>query len=103
MCRQFRERRDVVVKGLRDMGLKCETPRGAFYAWPKVEGSSVKWAEKFLAAGVSLTPGSAFGPHSDDHIRMSYASSMADIKKGLERMATATGGVEGSTKKQKLK
>lgn len=86
MCCQFKERRDVVVKGLRDMGLTCETPLGAFYAWPKVEGSSEKWAEKFLEAGVGLTPGSAFGPHSDDHIRMSYASSMADIKKGLERM-----------------
>lgn len=86
MCCQFKERRDVVVKGLRDMGLQCETPRGAFYAWPKVKGSSEKWAEKFLEAGVGLTPGSAFGPHSDDHIRMSYASSMADINKGLERM-----------------
>lgn len=86
MCSQFRERRDVVIKGLRDIGLPCEMPGGAFYAWPKVKGSSEKWAEKFLEAGVGLTPGSAFGPHSDDHIRMSYASSMADIKKGLERM-----------------
>jgi len=103
MCRQFRERRDVVVKGLCDIGLPCEMPRGAFYAWPKVEGSSEKWAEKFLEAGVGLTPGSAFGPHSDDHIRMSYASSMSDIKKGLERMATVTGGMEGWTKKQKQK
>ncbi len=92
MCRQFKERRDVVVKGLRDMGLKCEMPRGAFYAWPQVEGSSEKWAEKFLAAGVGLTPGSAFGPHSDDHIRMSYASSMADIEKGLERMKKCVTG-----------
>jgi aspartate aminotransferase len=92
MCCQFKERRDVVVKGLRDMGLKCETPLGAFYAWPEVEGSSEKWAEKFLEAGVGLTPGSAFGPHSDDHIRMSYASSMADIKKGLERMKKCVTG-----------
>ena len=86
MCCQFKERRDVVIKGLRDMGLKCEMPRGAFYAWPKVEGSSEKWAEEFLEAGVGLTPGSAFGPNSDDHLRMSYASSMSDIRKGLERM-----------------
>ncbi|BAI61524.1 aspartate aminotransferase [Methanocella paludicola SANAE] len=92
MCRQFKERRDVVVKGLRDMGLQCETPLGAFYAWPKVKGSSEKWAEKFLEAGVGLTPGSAFGPHSDDHIRMSYASSMNDIKKGLERMKKCVTG-----------
>ncbi len=86
MCRQFEERRNAVVRGLRDMGLECEMPGGAFYAWPKVEGSSEAWAERFLDAGVSLTPGSAFGPNSDDHIRMSYASSKADIEKGLERM-----------------
>ncbi len=101
MCRQFKERRDVVIKGLRDMGLKCEMPKGAFYAWPKVEGSSEKWAEKFLEAGVGLTPGSAFGPHSDGHIRMSYASSMEDIKKGLGRMAKVLGGMEGRTKNKK--
>jgi aspartate aminotransferase len=91
MCRQFMERRNVVVAGLREMGLECEMPRGAFYAWPKVAGSSEKWAEKFLEAGVGLTPGSAFGPQSDDHIRMSYASSMDDLKKGLGRMAKVLG------------
>jgi aspartate aminotransferase len=83
---QFKERRGAVINGLREMGLHCEMPEGAFYAWPTVEGSSEKWAEKFLEAGVGLTPGSAFGPDSNDHLRMSYASSMADIKKGLERM-----------------
>jgi aspartate aminotransferase len=103
MCCQFKERRDVVVKGLRDMGLECMMPKGAFYAWPKVDGSSEKWAERFLEAGVGLTPGSAFGPHSEDHIRMSYASSMEDIKKGLGRMAKALGGMEGRTKNKKLK
>ncbi len=101
MCRQFKLRRDVVISGFREMGLKCEMPMGAFYAWPKVDGSSIQWAEKFLEAGVGLTPGSAFGPNSDDHLRMSYASSMDDIKKGLERMATLLGGMDERTKKQK--
>jgi aspartate aminotransferase len=86
MRQQFQERRSVVIKGLREMGLRCEMPKGAFYAWPSVEGSSEKWAEKFLEAGVGLTPGSAFGSDSNDHLRMSYASSMPEIKKGLERM-----------------
>jgi aspartate aminotransferase len=103
MCRKFRERRDMVISGFREMGLKCEMPEGAFYAWPKVEGSSEKWAEKFLEAGVGLTPGSAFGPQSDDHLRMSYASSMDDIKKGLDRMAKILGGMGGRTEKQKPK
>lgn len=103
MCHQFKERRDVVIKGLRDMGLECMMPKGAFYAWPKVEGSSETWAERFLEAGVGLTPGSAFGPGSDDHLRMSYASSMGDIKKGLGRMAKVLGGMEGRTKNKKPK
>ena len=103
MCRKFRERRDMVISGFREMGLKCEMPEGAFYAWPKVEGSSEKWAEKFLEAGVGLTPGSAFGPQSDDHLRMSYASSMDDIKKGLDRMTKVLGGMGGRTEKQKPK
>lgn len=93
MRREFQRRRDAVVKGLRDMGLECGMPRGAFYAWPKVDGSSEAWAEKFLEAGVGLTPGTAFGPGSDDHVRMSFASSMADIGKGLERMAAVVGGM----------
>ena len=101
MCRQFKIRRDFVISGFREMGLKCEMPQGAFYAWPKVDGSSEKWAEKFLEAGVGLTPGSAFGPNSDDHLRMSYASSMDDLKKGLERMAKLLGGMDERTKKQK--
>lgn len=103
MRQQFRARRDVVIKGLRDIGMKCEMPQGAFYAWPKVEGSSEKWAEEFLKAGVGLTPGSAFGPHSDDHLRMSYASSMDDIKKGLERMKAVVGGMDERTVKPKQK
>lgn len=92
MCSQFKARRDMVVKGLRDIGLECMTPGGAFYAWPRVEGNSETMAEKFLDAGVGLTPGSAFGPDSNDHLRMSYASSMEDIKKGLERMKNMLGG-----------
>ncbi len=84
---QFRERRNVVVKGLKEMGLQCLTPKGAFYAWPKVEGNSEKIAEELLENGVGMTPGSAFGSGCNDHLRMSYASSMSDIHKGLERMA----------------
>ncbi len=84
---QFLERRNVVTKGLKDMGLQCLIPKGAFYVWPKVEGNSEKIAEGLLVNGVGMTPGSAFGSDCNDHMRMSYASSMADIHKGLERMA----------------
>ncbi len=83
---QFQERRNVVLKGMKDMGLQCLMPKGAFYVWPKVEGSSEKIAEELLTNGVGMTPGSAFGSDCNDHLRMSYASSMSDIHKGLERM-----------------
>ncbi len=86
MTKQFHARRDLVVKGLRDMGLSCEMPEGAFYAWPKVDGDSEKICEELLDYGVSLTPGSAFGPGCNDHLRMSYASSMEHIVEGLARM-----------------
>jgi aspartate aminotransferase len=86
MVKEFQARRNVVKKGLEDMGLQCPEPRGAFYAYPKVDRSSEKVCEELLGHGVSLTPGSAFGPDSDDHIRMSYASSMKEIKEGLARM-----------------
>jgi aspartate aminotransferase len=86
MVKQFRARRDVVIKGLRGMGLHCEMPKGAFYAWPQVDGDSEKICEELLNYGVSLTPGSAFGPDCNDHLRMSYASSMKHIVEGLARM-----------------
>lgn len=98
MVKEFRARREVIVNGFREMGMPCPTPEGAFYAYPKVEGSSEKWAETFLEAGVGLTPGSAFGPDSDDHLRMSYASSMKDIKEGLRRMKTVLEGTARKTK-----
>ncbi|HUL62829.1 MAG TPA: pyridoxal phosphate-dependent aminotransferase [Methanocella sp.] len=86
MVEQFRERRDVVVKGLHAMGLQCATPEGAFYAWPKVAGGSEQACEALLDYGVGQTPGSAFGPGCNDHLRMSYASSMEQIVEGLARM-----------------
>jgi len=86
MRKQFRIRRDVVLKGMKDIGLECPTPNGAFYAYPKVNGDSEKIVEGLLQSGVGLTPGSAFGPDSNDHLRMSYASSMEHIIEGLARM-----------------
>ncbi|HMK45990.1 MAG TPA: pyridoxal phosphate-dependent aminotransferase, partial [Methanocella sp.] len=86
MRKQFRIRRDVVLKGMKDIGLECPTPNGAFYAYPRVDGDSEKIVEGLLQAGVGLTPGSAFGPNSNDHFRMSYASSMEHIIEGLARM-----------------
>ena len=85
MCNEFKNRRDVLVSGLNEMGVKCIQPQGAFYAFPEVEDGS-KAAEKLLKNDVVVTPGIAFGENGAGHIRISYASSMENIKKALKIM-----------------
>lgn len=82
---EFLKRRDVLVDGLLEMGMEMERPKGAFYAFPNV-GDGSKVAAELINAGVVTVPGSAFGENAKDHIRISYAASMEDIKKALERM-----------------
>lgn len=85
MKNEFKNRRDVLVKGLNDIGLKCVTPQGAFYAFPEVSNCD-EAAAKLLKNDVVVTPGTAFGGNGRNHIRISYASSMENIKKALEIM-----------------
>ena len=86
--------RDHVVNGLRAIsGVKCNLPEGAFYAYPNVSAyfgrsgvnSAADLAGKLLReAHVATVPGEGFG--TSDHIRVSYATSMAELDRGLERM-----------------
>ena len=82
---EFKGRRDVLIQGLHDIGINCITPQGAFYAFPEVKNCN-EAVEKLLKNDVVVTPGTAFGSNGDDHIRISYASSMENIKKALEVM-----------------
>jgi aspartate aminotransferase len=94
MLADYRRRRDFVVKRLREIpGVKCEEPRGAFYAFPNVSAvlgknglrTSLELTERLLAeARVAVVPGEAFGV--DRHIRISYAASMQNLKRGLDRI-----------------
>jgi aspartate aminotransferase len=93
MLAQYAKRRDFVVARLRAIpGVRCAEPRGAFYAYPNIGvafgngiSSSVQFAEKLLEkAGVAVVPGEAFG--TDRHVRISYATSMHELERGLERM-----------------
>lgn len=106
MVDEFRKRRDVIVGLLNDIeGVTCMTPRGAFYVLPNVSQlfgkrhrgrtirSSAELSEYLLdEADVAVVPGTPFG--SDDHIRLSYATSMKNIEKGLERIRKAIGALE---------
>jgi aspartate aminotransferase len=89
MVREFKARRDLLVRGLNKLGIKCARPDGAFYAFADVSeyGSGEKVAELLLnKAFVATTPGSAFGEAGNDFIRISYATSQERIKEALRRM-----------------
>ena len=94
MLAEYRRRRDFVIDRLRQVpGISIGTPKGAFYAYPNIsvafQGGQVKnsleFSEKLLAeAHVAVVPGEAFG--TKEHVRISYATSMHELERGLERL-----------------
>ncbi len=93
MLAEYRKRRDFVVQRLRAIpGVTCAEPKGAFYAYPNIGvgmkngiSSAMQFSEKLLEkAGVAVVPGEAFG--TDRHVRISYATSMHELERGLERI-----------------
>jgi aspartate aminotransferase len=79
---EFKKRRDVLVKGLNELGMECALPKGAFYAFPKVSDSA-EVASKLISNGIIVVPGTSFGSEGDGYIRISYAASMKDIERAL--------------------
>ncbi len=89
MVGEFRVRRDLLIRGLEKLGIRCTKPEGAFYAFADVSeyGSGEKVAELLLnKAFVAATPGAAFGEAGNDFIRISYATSQERIQEALRRM-----------------
>jgi aspartate aminotransferase len=93
MLAEYRRRREYVMERLRGMpGVKTQTPQGAFYAYPNVSAAfsggitnAFQFSEKLLAEEyVALVPGEAFG--TTEHIRISYATSMKELERGLDRI-----------------
>ncbi|MGC9514042.1 pyridoxal phosphate-dependent aminotransferase [Methanocrinis sp.] len=94
MVAEFKERRDLLVSGLEDIGIVCSLPGGAFYVFPDVSefGGGDSFAERMLSeAMVAATPGSAFGPGGVGHVRISYAASKERLTEALERMGKMLG------------
>lgn len=92
MVAAFRERREAIVNGLNEVpGVTCPLPQGAFYAFPNITGtgfSSRELADRLLnEAGVASLSGTAFGEGGEGFLRFSYANSLENIERGLERMA----------------
>jgi aspartate/methionine/tyrosine aminotransferase len=92
MAEQFDRRRKLVVEGLNSLpGWRCATPRGAFYAFPNIEGTG-KTAEALQAelldvAGVATIAGTSFGTAGAGHLRISYAASESALKEAIERIS----------------
>jgi aspartate aminotransferase len=93
MMAEYHRRREYVLGRLRAIpGVKTQTPQGAFYAYPNVSASfregitcAFDFAEKLLAEEfVALVPGEAFG--TNEHVRISYATSMKELTRGLDRI-----------------
>ena len=86
----YRERRDLLLAGLNELGLPCESPAGAFYAFPDVSRFSTdsrKAADILLErAQVATIPGIVFGPHGDGHLRFSFSTSLETIEGGLDSL-----------------
>jgi aspartate aminotransferase len=94
MLAEYRKRRDFVVARLRAIpGVRCNLPQGAFYVYPNVSvalgrngvANTLEFCERLLAeVHVAVVPGEAFG--TDRHIRISYATSLGELERGLDRI-----------------
>ena len=87
---EYRERRDLLIGGLNEIGLKCAPSAGAFYAFPEVTAvsrDSRQAAEILLdKAQVATVPGVVFGPQGEGHVRFSFSTSVETIEGGLESL-----------------
>jgi aspartate/methionine/tyrosine aminotransferase len=90
MLAEFRRRRDFIVDGLNKLpGVRCKLPAGAFYAFPNIEGTGLDCkvlAHRLLEEqGVACLAGTCFGKYGDGFLRFSYANSIENIGKALEK------------------
>ena len=95
MRAEFKKRRDWLVDALNKIeGISCKLPRGAFYAFPDISSfglSSKEFADRLLdEEGVALAWGTSFGEYGEGHIRISYATSLDNLKEAVNRIKRFT-------------
>ncbi len=96
MMKEFDKRRKFIHAGLNNIpGVECSMPGGAFYAFPRVIDTGMNGSEFskkcMYEAGVAIVPGTAFGKTSVDYVRFSFAASMENIEKALEKIKKMLG------------
>ncbi len=94
MMADFKRRRDLFISGLNEIeGISCLSPGGAFYAFPNVSEvpmGTEEFSDYLLdEMGVATLPGSAFGVHANQHLRMCFANSVENLEKALDRIGSA--------------
>lgn len=85
----FQQRRDILVAGLRKIGLECEKPRATFYVWVAVPKgfTSAEFASKILEeAGVIATPGNGFGQAGEGYVRFTLCVDKERLREVTERI-----------------
>ena len=97
MVKEYKRRRDYLVKRLNDMGLLTSTPNGAFYTFSNIQNyskNSWRFAQSLLKKQkVAVIPGTEFGQNSEGFIRCSYATKMPLIEKACDRMEKFVGNL----------
>jgi aspartate aminotransferase len=95
MVKEFEERRNLIMKLMKEIpSFSCDTPKGAFYVFPKYEGkmNSEEMALYLMdSAEVAMTGGSSFGSAGEKHLRISYATNKKNIQDGMERLKKVLG------------
>lgn len=90
MVEAYDQRRRFLIDALRNMGLECFEPFGAFYVFPSIKKfglTSDEFANRLLQEEkLAVVPGTAFGDCGEGFLRISYAYSLNDLKKGLDRL-----------------
>jgi aminotransferase len=90
MVESYNQRRRLIVKGFRELGLPCHEPEGAFYAFPSIASTGLRseeFAQRLITeAKVAAVPGYVFGLGGEGFIRCSYATSVNQLVEALERI-----------------
>lgn len=83
----YKERRDALLAGLKELGFEVKTPKATFYVWTRVKGSSLDFSRMLLEkAGIVATPGVGFGEYGEGYIRFALTQPVDRINEAVERM-----------------
>ena len=97
MREEYKKRGGFLVNAFNSLGLRCCSPKGAFYVFPSVESTGLDgeaFANRLLTEKkVAVVPGEAFGRAGKWHVRCSYATGMAQLAEAIERIGDFTKGL----------